>query len=369
MARKKDKETCEEKKGIGEVIGDIGIYFVIITISLLVFMLGGSSILSRIKNNTAWDFPSNLHRKPYATSSQQWKNDYPPQSGGNPLLAGAAMSMAKQAAKSKMQQQRAKIGSGTRATSGLEFPYDLINGNEVADWFSRTVAMTQSKHNGWFKWSLSNLNKQMYPRDTKSFMAPVKKWSYLVLAWMILICSQFIWMYNTTLSWFEAWGPAWSNMWLYSETYPNSFIFHNIPFLSLITGSLLITFTSLYQYISGFLFLVCSAFFTDGAPSHWAFSIFINYFSYKGILFTILLIIALSTGLSCWNECIERGSKNTANSLGIGILVSCAILGILVYRKEFAKAAKSGVSKAASKTMSGVSKLNKNVGKFIGRKK
>ncbi len=145
MARKKDKKTCEQKKGIGEVIGDIVINFATITVSLLVFMFGGSSILSRIKNNTAWDFPSNLHSKPYSTGAKQWNNPPPPQSGGNPLLAGAALSMAKEVARKKREQQRSKIGSGSRATSGLEFPYDLINGNEVGDWFSRTIAMTQKK--------------------------------------------------------------------------------------------------------------------------------------------------------------------------------------------------------------------------------
>jgi hypothetical protein len=349
MGRSKDEE-CEEKKDTVGVFGSIISSFTIMLVSIIIFILFGSSVLSRIKHYNEWNLPSNLHSKPYSTSAHQWKNPPPPekQSGGMlPVASGVAYGLAKQAAEQKLKENRSKIGSGTRGTSGLEFPYDLINGNEVGDWFSRTIAVSMSKHNGWLKFGLDKLQQSMYPMDKKGMMGKVKKWGYLFVAWIILIASQFIWIYNTTLSYITAWGPGWSNMWLFSEDYPNSYIFHNIPFLTSITSSILTCFTSTYQYLTGFAFLAFSAYFTTGKKAfEYATEEFQSYFTFKGILFGLLLLFGLSIGMNCWSECIEISSKESANIMGKIGLGICGVSALFVWYHEGKELAKKAFAKA-----------------------
>ena len=259
-----------------------------------------------------------------------------------------AKSVAKEYGKHRYKQQRSRVGS-SRTSSGLEFPYDLINGNEVGDWFSRTVAMTMSKHNGWLKFGLDKAEQSMYPQDKKGFMGKIKKRGYLFVAWIILIASQLIWMYNTTLSYITAWGPGWSNMWLFSEDYPNSFIFHNIPFLTAITSSLLITITSTYQYLTGFAFLAFSAYFSKNNAFNYATDEFQSYFSFKGIVFSLLIITAISIGFNCWSECIENKDKAGADIIGKISLGICGLSALLVYYHEGKELAKKSFVKAVLK--------------------
>tara|TARA_B100000674_G_C37939814_1_gene962058 strand:- start:288 stop:1355 length:1068 start_codon:yes stop_codon:yes gene_type:complete len=354
MSRGKDNE-CEEKRDIWGVIQNTIKTFLEIVIFIFIFILFGSSILSKIKHYKEWDLPSNLHSKPYASSAKEWKNPPPSenQSGGAvPIgLAGmAASKLAREAARNKMKQQRARVGSGSRSRNDLVFPYDLINGNEVGDWFSRTVAMTMSKHNGWLKFGLDKLNQTMYPQDnSKGFIGKLKKWIYLIIAWIVLIISQIVWMYNTTLSYFTGWGPLWSNMWLFSDIYPNSFIFHNIPFLTAITSALLITITSTYQYLTGFAFLAFSAYFSSGNAFNYATDEFQSYFSFKGIVFSLLIITAISLGFNCWSDCIENRDKAAADIFGKISLGICAISAFFVYYHEGKELVKKSFVKAVLK--------------------
>ena len=242
-----------------------------------------------------------------------------------------------------------KIHMG-RSRNDLVFPYDLINGNEVGDWFSRTVAMTMSKHNGWLKFGLDKLNQTMYPQDnSKGFIGKLKKWIYLIIAWIDLIISQIVWMYNTTSSYFTGWGPVWSNMWLFSDIYPNSFIFHNIPFLTSITSALLITITSTYQYLTGFAFLAFSAYFSSGNAFNYATDEFQSYFSFKGIVFSLLIITAISLGFNCWSDCIENRDKAAADIFGRISLGICAISAFFVYYHEGKELVKKSFVKAVLK--------------------
>lgn len=354
------KDECESKKSLGHVVFmSIIIRFFQLFAYTIIFLLLSSHMMWTVKNFNSFNYNDSLFTKPYSNGKTHWLNAAAKkQQGGNPLLYKAAYNVGKAGVKTairnpNMSKNIAKglgkeafkdmtgsrtrsAGSSSGSSKGLEFPYDLLNGNEFGDWFSRTIAYNQSYKGGITKLVLEFLNKIMFKNDNEktsiwNWFKTIPIWSVFIVNFLIFGLSFYTGFLSGNFGWWDTIVQTLGGEGM-SKIFPNSYssIFYNLPLVPYIFITTIATFLIIYNWFNFTWFILVKNYFTgEGAKNY-----FLKHFFQPLTLTVLAFCIALYvTFFAMFDKCVAN--PTAVKGVCGGFLAFEVLLFVLIIKDEW----------------------------------